>query len=173
MNDSALPGDIADMIKTLEGLDEPSIGLTAPIRFVVATDWSEAAAPLAALRAFDVMFRPDQGVQLVFAVPHEPSEQDAECVHVLLEGAGRADDMRGLDLVSFAQAPDEVYDAAVVPDGDAASLLTQVAGLITRMHDVARTLATLDNGGGGNEDTFNRGSSDALRGRLAAFTNGA
>lgn len=174
VSDSPLSSDIAAMIKTIEGL-ERAPGLDAsPVRFVVATDWSDAAAPLALLKAFRVILRPGIGAELVFAVPHDPTEADAACINVLVEGAGADGDVRDLDVASFEQVVGHPYDTALVPDGDASRLLTQVAGMIVRMHDVARRLEAAELGSASLQDSvFNAGDAAALQDRLAAFVPGA
>ena len=168
MSDSPLSPDIAEMIAMIDGLDEAPQSDNIPVRFVVATDWTDGAVPLSLLKAFRVIFRPDQDVQLVFAVPHEPTAEDAACVEVLLEGAGATGDLRGLELMSFDRVVEEEYDSALVPDGDTASLITQVAGVITRMHDVARRLEAQ-----GSSSDVSQGNGAALRSRLSAMTTGS
>ena len=160
---SPLSADIAAMIKSIDGL-EPQRG---PIRFVVATDWSAAAIPLTALRAFRAIVPPSTDVQLVFAVPHEPTEGDAACVAELLAGLGGPEDLRGLELLSFAQVSAEDYDTALVPTGDVELLITQVGGFVTRLHDVVRRLDGAADGS--DPGQLNAGDQDALRGRLAQF----
>lgn len=168
MSDKSLSNDISGMLQMLDDLDTSAAEATSPVRFVVATDWSDAAVPLATLKAFRAILQPDGPAQLTFAVPHEPTEADAACVHVLLEGAGTGSDMRGVEIVSFEQAADEPYDTAIVPEDDAGAMITQVAGLIVRMHDVARRLEAA---GGRHavpgEAGLNAGNAASLGARLA------
>lgn len=164
--------NFSDLDALLDQLDEvtaPAGAPGAPARLIVATDWSKAAAPLAVLRAFRSIIAAPMPVQLAFAVPHEPSEADAQCVQVLLEGLGQAeegaaDTLAGLEVVSFEEAAAQPYDSAVVPTGDPEELLTQVAGFIVRMHDLTRRLDRAV-----SDDTVNRGDGQALKDRLARF----
>lgn len=156
MTDNRLTAEIDDLIL---GLGAPVRGETASrsesatIRFIVATNWAEAAVPLTLLRAFVNIVPPGVDAQLVFAVPHDPTEADAECVRVLLQGIGVDDIPGNLDLASFDQVVNAPFDCAVVPDGGTASTVQQVGGVITRMHDVVRRkerapLAGLNEGDG-------------------------
>lgn len=171
MNDSPLSADIAAMIKSIEGLDDAlACSSDAVVRFVVATDWADAAVPLALVKAFRAIIHPDLPVQLAFVVDHEPEMADAACVEVLAEGAGSVADLRGLEVLSFEQAVAAPYDSAVVPDGTADGMLTQVAGLIVRMHDIARRFdASGEADASLLSDVANLGDTDALRARLDAF----
>lgn len=166
MNGARLSADISDMIKRLGATDELPEIATA-IRFVVAADWSRVAVPLTVLKAFRAIVPSASGVQLAFAVPHEPTATDAECVLVLSESIdGGIDD---IELVSFDEAAREPYDSAVVPDRDPEALIVQVGGLIVRMHDVVRRLDRVQAGGSLADATLNRGSGDALHRRFASF----
>lgn len=165
MSDS-LSTDISDLIKMLDA--EGPLGDEAPVRLLVATDWSDAAVPLALLKAFRAIVHPDSPLQLTFAVPHEPAASDAECVHVLTEGAGQPGELRGLEVVSFDQALGEPYDCAVVPTGDASLLITEVAGMVVRMHDLERRQQSEEHTAPGNP-----GDAGALRRRLNAFAAGS
>ncbi len=165
MTDAPLSPDLTDLLQRLGALDEPAAA-PAPVRFIVATDWARAAAPLTILKAYSAMVPPSADVQLAFAVAGEPSASDAECVAVLAEGAGC--DLRGLEVLSFAQAVEEPYDSAVVPGNDDDVLIAQVGGLIVRMHDVVRRLQEVELGGG-RPSGLNVGDREVLRRRLAAF----
>ncbi|GAB97481.1 hypothetical protein BJY21_001029 [Kineosphaera limosa] len=165
MSDAPLPTDITDMLKRLGALDEePRSEL--PVRFIVATDWEQAAVPLTMLKAFRAIVPAGSGLQLAFAVPGEPTASDAECVHVLADGAGS--DLAGLEVLSFARAIEEPYDSAIVADGDPEALLAQVGGVIVRMHDVVRRLERAQ-AGTLADSSLNRGDAEALRRRLATF----
>lgn len=163
--------DLSDLIRQLEEVDDSASTrgpAPAPLRLIVATDWADAAVPLTLLKAFRAIITPDLAVQLAFAVPHEPTESDAACVHALVDGVdndGVTDPLSGLEIVSFREATEQPYDSAVVPNGDLAELIVQVGGLIVRMHDLVRRQER-----GGVDDTLNRGSATALTVRLAAFT---
>lgn len=135
------------------------------VRFVVATDWGSAAAPIAVLRAYRAIFTSESSVELCFAVPHEPSQQDAECVRVLVEGVGDESALGPLAVESFDEVLASPYDSAVVPVGDADLLLTEVASLITRMFDINRRLGADT----GVVAGANQGDPDALRRRLEGF----
>lgn len=167
--------DLDDLIRQLDLVDTPSPVpevVQRPVRLVVATDWSDAAAPLAVLGAYRAIVPRDYPVQLVFALPHELGADDAECVHVLLEGVGSVGDMSGLELMSFDEVREDAYDTAVVPTGDARLLMTEVAGLIVRMHDLIRRMdRARDEGRSVSEDvTMNAGSQPRLRDRLSQFS---
>lgn len=171
MSNSPLSPDILAMIQTIEGLEHDSDEAATPIRFIVATDWSDAAVPLTLLKAFRTICLPDGPTQLAFAVPHEPSEVDAACIHVLAEGAEGEDDLRGLEVLSFDRASREPYDSAVVPTAESGATIAQVGGLIVRMHDVTRRLEDAGPGGATQlADVLNVGDTVALRHRLAAFS---
>lgn len=171
MSDTPSSVDLSDLIRQLEQVDDA--GSThgparTQVRLIVATDWADAAVPLTLLKAFRAIVTPDLAIQLAFAVPHEPTESDAACVHALVDGVdheGVTEPLAGLEIVSFREATDQPYDSAVVPNGNAAELIVQVGGLIVRMHDLVRrqerSLA---------DETINRGDAAALATRLAAFT---
>lgn len=160
-----------DLGTLLDGIESPADAATPTAevlgpRFVVATDWSSAAVPLAMLRAFRAIVPPSVPLRLVFVVPHEPSPEDAACVHVLLEGIGSNGDLSGLEIESFDEAASTPYDTAVVADGDTDSLVTQVVSTILRMLDVAaRHVAT----GAADGVRFNLGDLDVLSERLSGF----
>ena len=169
MSDETSSVDLSDLIAQLELVDSPSTSeSTSPARLVVATDWADAAVPLTLLRAFRAIVTPNSGIQLAFAVPHEPTESDAACVHALVEGVdqeGVSNPLAGLEVVSFAEAGGQPYDSAVVPTGSTAELIAQVGGLIVRMHDLVRRTER-----GGPDTTINRGDAATLKTRMAAFS---
>lgn len=142
----------------------------AASRLLIATDWSDAAPALTLLKAFRAIVPPTAPVQLVFVVPQEPTEADAANIAVLAEGAGNGDDLRGLDVASFAEVVQEPFDSAVVPTGDPAQLLTEVGGLIVRMHDLVRRLDRREITGEPAE-SINLGNRAVLASRLEAFDN--
>lgn len=166
VSDSPALADIAARLKRLqedaEAVDVPSSEAT---RFVVATDWNHAAAPLAVLRAYLAAYPAGAPVELCFAVPHEPSDQDARCVRVLVEGVGGEAALGPLAVESFNDVVKSAYDSAAVPVGDVDLLLTEVASLITRMFDISRRLGA----GTGVVAGANQGDPDALRRRLEGF----
>lgn len=167
--------DLDDLIAQLEQVEEPATApgarAAAPVRFIVATDWSRPAVPLAVLKAFRVIVPAEFPIQLVFAVPHEPTAEDAECVHVMLEGAGSAGDMTGVEVLSFDQAGQGPYDSAVIPAGDADRLIMEVAGVTSRMYDIVRRVEGAQEQGRSvaGDPTLNVGSLTKLRDRLAVF----
>lgn len=174
MSDQNASTELDGLIRQLEQIEESRVPEVPPhpVRLVVATDWSDAAAPLAVLKAFRAIVPLDYPMQLVFAVPHEPGVVDADCVHALLEGAASIGEMRGLELQSFDEVADKVYDAAVVPTDDPRLLVTEVAGLIVRMHDLVRRMERArDERRSPSEDvTMNAGSRSRLRERLSQFS---
>lgn len=168
MSDSSLT-DIAARLNALKEQAEAVDVRFAPsgIRFVVATDWSQAAVPLAALKAFRVALAPGSAAELCLATPHGPGPADVECARVLIEGAGGAQGLGSVVLASFDEVLSEAYDSAVVPVGDASLLITEVASFVTRMFDVARRLQA---NGPDAMSGVNTGNQDALRRRLEAFS---
>lgn len=175
MPDTSAKDDIADLMKRLtEPVAQGFDAVPSPVvRLVVATDWTDASVPLTVLKAFRVIVPTSMPVQLAFAVPHEPTEADAERVGIIAAGAaggGEDHGLRGLEILSFDQASSEPYDAAVVPNGSAAELIAQVGGIIVRMHDVTRKLEDSRRLIPIADDpTLNAGEPDVLRRRLAAF----
>lgn len=172
MTETSAKDDIADLMKRLTEpvgtrSDEPS---TEVVRLLVATDWTSAAVPLTLLKAFRAIVPKDSPVQLAFAVPHEPTSADAVCVSVLADGAGDKGNIAGLEVLSFEQAAVEPYDAAVVPNGQDDELITQVGGLVVRMHDLMRRFETSGQGSATSDPTMNAGDSASLHRRLAQFT---
>lgn len=143
--------------------EEGGAGSRTPSRIVVATDWESAALPLTVLKAFVGIVPPGGRVELVFAVPDEPTENDATCVAVLAQGASLAEIPEAVQLRSFESVVQEPFDCAVVPTGSTEELLAEVGGVITRMHDLVRSE------GYSSDDTVNPGNRDALSRRLAAF----
>ena len=169
MSESTALTDVAARLQALkeqaEAVDVTS-GVPVRTRFVVATDWSQAAAPFAVLKAYRAAFAPDDAVELCLATPHEPGAVDAECARSLLESVGGDAVCGPVTVESFDEVVTTAYDSAVVPTGDAGLLIMEVAGIVSRMFDVSRRAAAGEvriNGG-------NPGSRDALRERLQAFT---
>ncbi|GMA41069.1 histidine kinase [Mobilicoccus caccae] len=159
-------GTLLDSIESPVDPAAPTAEVFGP-RFLVATDWSSAAVPLAMLRAFRAIVPRTAPVRLVFAVTHQPSPEDAACVHVLLAGIGSDGDLSGLEIESFDEAASTPYDTAVVPDGDADSLVTQVVSTILRLQDVVTYHVSA---GVGGSFPFNVGDRDALSERLSRFS---
>lgn len=167
--------DLDDLLRQLESVGEATGAASqprCPVRLVVATDWSNAAAPLAVLKAFRVIAPRDSPLQLAFAVPHTPGVEDAECVHALLEGADAAGELDGIEVLPFDEVVEQPYDAAVVPTGEPDLLLTEVAGLIVRMYDIVRRMERARDEGRllGEDVTVNVGSRPRLRRRLESFS---
>lgn len=171
-------GDIDALLNQIESLETLARDGSADVahadtavRLIVATDWSSAAPALTMLQAFRRFVRPGLPIQLVFAVPHEPTEADARCVHVLLEGIDGGDDLAGLELLSFEAASAAPYDSAVVPSGDEPQLLTQIGGAILRLYDVSARVTELVAAGesAADDPTLNVGDRAALTRRFAAF----
>lgn len=160
------PVDDLDALFTALNGEGGSAGptISAPARFVVVTDWEQAAAPYTLLRAFVFLVPPGAPVSLTFAVPHAPSEADAECVHVLLEGLGAKVENGVLDVQSFDEVAASTYDTAYVPSGDTGEDIQQVGSFILRLNDVVRRAGVGDMSG------VNSASADALRERLRTYS---
>lgn len=171
MPNTSAKDDIADLMKRLtDPVTKPTDHEAGPlVRMLVATDWTSAAVPLTVLKAFRVIVPASAPLQLAFAVPHEPTAEDAQCVAVLAQGADAGGDLFGLEVLSFEQALAAPYDAAVVPTGSSDELITQVGGIIVRMHDVVRRLEASAGVFTVGDPTLNVGDSVALRLRLASF----
>lgn len=171
VSDQTSSVDLHDLIRQLESVDAPGLHddtTRRPVRLIVAADWTDAAVPLTLLRAFRAIVTPGLPLQLAFAVPHAPTEDDAACVQTLAEGvfAGAVSSpLEGLEVLSFDEAADQPYDSAVVPAGDVGELIVQVGGLIMRMHDLVRRHEAES-----WSECMNQGSGPALRARLDAFT---
>lgn len=158
----------ADITALMKKLDEPQGGAeTAYARLIVATDWAKGAMPLTALRAFRTLVPTNAPIQLVFAVPHKPSEIDAACIEVLVDEVGGAAGLTNLDVASFDAAVAQRYDTALVPTEDPEENLAQLGGFILRMRDLMRT----HEASYGNSAAVSRnpGSQEALQERLAAY----
>ena len=166
--------DIAARLKAIkreaEGGSDLGAGTGAPgvqARFIVATNWQEAAVPLAVLRAYLAAFSATAPVELCFAVPHEPGREDVECVRVLVEGVGGEAALGPLVVESFDEVLATPFDAAAVPSVHPNLTLTETAGLITRMFDVQRRLEAGRNTLPGG----NQGDLETLQARLEAFAS--
>lgn len=166
MDDSNLSSEIDGLLAALEAPAASASPASAGevTRFVVATSWEDAAVPLTVLRAFINILPDEVPAQLVFAVPHEPTQQDVECVRVLLEGLDKESFRGNLHISSFDEVGAAPYDSAVVADGDPGSLVQQVGGVITRMHDIVRRHDAA------SSTDANPGDQGALRERLARFS---
>ena len=147
-------------------LDDRAAAQPSPFRVVVATDWSSATVPLAILKAFADIIPEDAPVHLIFAVPHEVTEEDAACATVLLEGIG-SERTAPISVESFDEAAQDSCYAAVVPAGDHDALVMELAAAITTMHHLA-TLVT-------NQERLEQepaplpGPNEGLRRRLCSF----
>lgn len=158
---------LASLIERLSApIEDPTVGVA---RMIVVTDWSKGAAPLTALRAFRTLVPSSAPVQLVFAVPHEPTEVDAACINVLTEELGMPGRLEGLEVESFDEVLEQPYDSALVPTADPEDNFVQLGGFILRMRDLMRIQESARGGAGRGGVTTNPGSLDALRERLAAF----
>ena len=168
---SSLSAEIAAMVQKLDAIEDNAMP-ASPVRFIVATDWSDAAIPLTLLKGFRAIVPPDMGVPLAFALPHEPTEADVQGVRVLVEGTDEPEDVRALEVLSFEEAGSQPYDAAVGPEGECAAKIAQVGGLIVRMHDVVRRMDARSTAGVDSWEStpFNRGDGDVLRRRLSRFS---
>lgn len=161
-----LSADISALIKKL---DEPAT--TVPARLIVATDWSQGAMPLTALRAFRTLVPSNAPIHLIFAVPHEPTPADAACVEILADEVGGGVGLANLDVQSFEEVLEQPYDSALVPVKDPEANLVQLGGFILRMRDLMRSYEASRGGAAGTGAvTRNPGDHDALKQRLADYT---
>lgn len=110
-------------------------------RLVVATDWSEPAAALAVLRPFAELYGPQDRIELVFAVPHEPGAGDLEQALELFHSLGiDPERCAPLSVESFGDAADTRYDVALVPAGSPDLLLLEVGAAVSWLHATRRLL---------------------------------
>lgn len=134
----------------------------ADARIIVATDFSMAAVPLTLMRAFVAILGSDADAELVFVVPGDPSDEDANSAQLLLSEVGSA--MRGsVRIESFSMASTLPYDVAVVPQGDLGLVLAEVGAAIVRMHVLARREIE------GCPGDVNAGTERSLQRRLANY----
>ena len=134
---------------------------SSPSRIVVATDWSQAAVPFAILQAWARALPSDAPAELVFTVPHEPSEEDLATVQVLLEEIETVHDLAPVSVESFRETVGQPFDLSVVPLGSAGVVLIEVSEAISRMYAIAC--------GGGDDAERNSGDITALARRLSNF----
>lgn len=134
---------------------------SSPSRIVVATDWSQAAVPFAILQAWARALPSDAPAELVFTVPHEPSEEDLATVQVLLEEIETVHDLAPVSVESFRETVGQPFDLSVVPLGSADVVLIEVSEAISRMYAIAC--------GGGDDAERNAGDITALARRLSNF----
>ena len=134
---------------------------SSPSRLVVATDWSQAAVPFAILQAWARALPSDAPAELVFTVPHEPSEEDLAAVQVLLEEIEAEHDLAPVSVESFRETVGQPFDLSVVPLGSADVVLIEVSEAISRMYAIAC--------GGGDDAERNAGDITALALRLSNF----
>lgn len=162
----------ADLSALMRRLDEPASDAGVKSRLIVATDWSKGAMPLTALRAFRTLVPSSAPIELVFAVPHEPTEADAACVHVLVDELGDPGQIGNLELESFAAVLAQPYDSAIVPVADPEENLVQLGGFILRMRDLMRTYEAARGGGmSATASVANSGQAEALKRRLDEFVS--
>lgn len=136
--------DLAKHIKELSA-DVDVAGLARKrFRFVLATDWSSATLPLTVLKAYAQMFPTDAPVDLVFAVPEEPTQADLLAVQTIFEGLGEGADTSGLLLESFSEASQKACYGAVIPTGDQEALMVELGAALTAMHHLSLTVRDAD-----------------------------
>ncbi|MBO3130021.1 hypothetical protein [Dermatophilus congolensis] len=161
---SAIAARLQELREQAETVE--TTAMMSGVRFIVATDWSEASTVLATLRAYAAVFPEEAPVELCFAVPHEPGEADEECAGILIEGLNGSVPA-SVSVASFEEVSKAPYDSAVVPTGDTSLLITEVGGLITRMFDISRSMPT---DGSSLPSGANKGDLDALKKRLEEFS---
>lgn len=151
--------------------DVPDTITDKTFRIVVATDWSSATVPLAVLRGYAAMFNADAPVELVFAVPHEPTQNDLEAVKVLFEGLEEVENTAALQIEAFSEVTSKACYAAIVPSADPEALIMELSVFFTQMHhlaDLARDQAKLR-----EEPAPSAGFNTGLSRRLTEFAGAA
>ncbi|MCA0437335.1 MAG: hypothetical protein LCH98_12775 [Actinobacteria bacterium] len=143
------PMSWADIAAQIRGIGEPGQSdvqttTRTPFRIVVATDFSQAATTLSVLKAYAAMFPADAPVELVLAVPHEPTDEDVSCAQVLLEGLDVDTAIAPVRVESFAEAAGKSAHAAVVSNGDLQVLVMELGAAFTAMHRLATVVADAD-----------------------------
>ncbi|MBK7722249.1 MAG: hypothetical protein IPI32_08510 [Austwickia sp.] len=128
-------------ISVVARAEEASLPREHRFRVAVVTDWSLAALPLAALHAFTAIFSADDPVDLVFATPHQPTEEDEQCIGVLSEALeGPAPGSILLEHVEeLTHRPAELL---ISPDSDLSVTVIQVAQFVAGMHRIRQALPT-------------------------------
>ncbi|MBO3143424.1 histidine kinase [Dermatophilus congolensis] len=152
--------DVEDLMANLSSVSPRASFSQERSRLIVATDWSRASIPLTILRAYAAIAMGGE-IDLVFAVPYQPTEADVSCIGVLAEGVGMESIPETVQLSSFDEVLTREYDTAVVPNGDSDQELAQVGGMVTRMYILSSA--------GGKESVVNPGDLEALRLRLSEF----
>ncbi|MCB1301267.1 MAG: hypothetical protein M9891_00430 [Austwickia sp.] len=117
-----------------------------PFRILVATNFdsgsfSATTVPIAVLRAFATMFETGSPVNLVFAVDHEADDADLLGAQALLGEVQTDRSLAGVSIESFDEAPAQPTYVSLIPHGDPAALITDLAKTLTAMHLLAETLA--------------------------------
>lgn len=130
---------LAALDAEFEASDSSQMVPSQPVfRVLVATDWSSATVPLAALRVYAELFALNAPTALVFAVPHEPTQADLDAVTVLVrDGLGPDVDTAGLAVESFAEASVKSSYAAIVPNGDGDALLMELTQFLINLHTLS------------------------------------
>lgn len=113
-------------------------------RVVVATDWNTATVPFLLLQAFARIVPPEAPVDLVFAVPHQPTERDLAAAKLLRDSLAPGTRHAGIIIESFDIACERHACASVVPMGDADLLMRDVVTAVTVMHDLAELSGDLE-----------------------------
>lgn len=118
----------------------------AMTRMVVATDWTAPTHVICAFQAFAQLWHPRAPTGLVIAVPHEPADEDAQRAQRIV-AANPAPVGGPMIIESFAEALGSAYEAALVPDGEPASLLVESGDFIARMGQLTTALGRTRNEG--------------------------
>lgn len=121
--------------------DEP---VPRHFRVVVATDWCAATVPFLLLQAFARIIPADAPVDLVFAVPREPTRRDLAAAKLLRQSLGPGARHAGITIESFDDAVMRHSCASVVPMGDHDLLMRDMVTAVTVLHELAATCADLD-----------------------------
>lgn len=115
-------------------------------RAIVATDWSSPRHVIAAMRAFSQLWHPRTTMELVVAVPSDPTQDDVQRVTRLIE-ANPAPVNGPVTIESFAEALASPFDAALVPEGDADATLVKTADFVARLGQLTTALGRVSNTG--------------------------
>jgi len=87
------------------------------------------------------MFETGSPVNLVFAVDHEADDADLLGAQALLGEVQTDRSLAGVSIESFDEAPAQPTYVSLIPQGDPAALITDLAKTLTAMHLLAETLA--------------------------------
>ena len=154
-------------------LTEPGVDVPARYRVVVATDFTRPAHAEAMATEFARLFSPTDPVELAFAVPHQVSQDDLDNAVTLLRGARVASEKTApLRIDAFQDAAAAPFDVALVPAGDDARLIRELATAVGALH---RLRALIDKHGrpalaASREQPVLAGNLAALRDALARFS---